>query len=571
MEKDTSDSVIFACSTHMVKTFMRFEDFRKNSQLCDIKIVIGDKRIRAHKLVLASFSDYFSAMFTGDMAETSQNTVHLTDMDPAAVQALISYAYTSEIEIRVDNVENLLSVACILQIDEVKNACSEFMRHQLHPSNCLGIRSFADGHGCAHLLKAADAFTKEHFVEVVKNQEFLLLSAESVGELLSSDDLNVSSEADVFCALNIWLREDINSRKMHIYPLLSLVRLPLLSPKFLVDHVESSPLFRESVPCKELIIEAMKYHLLPTRRFELQNARTKHRKSTVGKLYVVGGMDTSKGAINIEQYSLLTNEWTCVGPMASRRLQFGAAVLGNNLYIVGGRDGLKTLSTVECYDPKTMQCMSVTSMNTHRHGLGVAALNGPLYAIGGHDGWSYLSTVERYDPDTKQWSFVAAMSTPRSTVGVAVMDGKLYAVGGRDGSSCLNSVECYDPHTNKWKMVSPMLKRRGGVGVTVLGSFLYAMGGHDVPASQECSRQFESVERYDPNTDQWTMVQPMINCRDAVGVACLGDRLYAVGGYNGSKYLSAVESYDPINNEWKEVASLNAGRAGACVVTVIDN
>lgn len=56
------------------------------------------------------------------------------------------------------------------------------------------------------------------------------------------------------------------------------------------------------------------------------------------------------------------------------------------------------------------------------------------------------------------------MSTPRSTVGVVVLDGKLYAVGGRDGSSCLNSVECYDPNTNRWTLVSPMLKRRGGKG-----------------------------------------------------------------------------------------------------------
>jgi kelch-like protein 1/4/5 len=102
----------------------------------------------------------------------------------------------------------------------------------------------------------------------------------------------------------------------------------------------------------------------------------------------------------------------------------------------------------------------------------------------------------------------------------------------------------------------------------VLGNFLYAMGGHDAPASQDSCRQFESVERYDPKTDQWTMVGSMINCRDAVGVCCLGDKLYAIGGYNGSKYLSAVEAYDPLTNEWEQVASLNAGRAGACVVAV---
>ena len=54
------------------------------------------------------------------------------------------------------------------------------------------------------------------------------------------------------------------------------------------------------------------------------------------------------------------------------------------------------------------------------------------------------------------------MSTARSTVGVAALDGKLFAIGGRDGSACLKSVEAFDPHTNRWTVVCPMLKRRGG-------------------------------------------------------------------------------------------------------------
>lgn len=41
-------------------------------------------------------------------------------------------------------------------------------------------------------------------------------------------------------------------------------------------------------------MEAMKYHLLPERRPMLQSARTHPRKSTVGVLYAVGGMDANK-------------------------------------------------------------------------------------------------------------------------------------------------------------------------------------------------------------------------------------------------------------------------------------
>ncbi|KAL6032112.1 hypothetical protein STEG23_011067, partial [Scotinomys teguina] len=257
-------------------------------------------------------------------------------------------------------------------------------------------------------------------------------------------------------------------------------------------------------------------------------------------------------ATSIEKYDLRTNMWTPVANMNGRRLQFGVAVLDDKLYVVGGRDGLKTLNTVECYNPKTKTWSVMPPMSTHRHGLGVAVLEGPMYAVGGHDGWSYLNTVERWDPQARQWNFVATMSTPRSTVGVAVLSGKLYAVGGRDGSSCLKSVECFDPHTNKWTPCAQMSKRRGGVGVTTWNGLLYAIGGHDAPTSNLTSRLSDCVERYDPKTDMWTAVASMSISRDAVGVCLLGDKLYAVGGYDGQTYLNIVEAYDPQTNEWTQ-------------------
>ncbi|MBN3311577.1 KLHL1 protein, partial [Atractosteus spatula] len=146
------------------------------------------------------------------------------------------------------------------------------------------------------------------------------------------------------------------------------------------------------------------------------------------------------------------------------------------------------------------------------------------------------------------------MSTARSTVGVASLNGKLYAVGGRDGSSCLSSMECFDPHTNKWNVCSPMSKRRGGVGVSTCDGFLYAVGGHDAPASNHSSHLSDCVERYDPKTDTWTAVAPLGLARDAVGVCLLGDKLYAIGGYDGQTYLQTMECYDPQTNEWTKVS-----------------
>ncbi|KAG5845270.1 hypothetical protein ANANG_G00137000 [Anguilla anguilla] len=519
-------------------------------------------------------------MFTSDVREAKQEEVKMESVDPDALWALVQYAYSGRLELREETIESLLSASCLLQLPAVVQACCSFLAKQLHPSNCLGIRSFADAQGCVDLQGLAHDYTmggpsvpQEHFLEVMRNQEFLLLPPAEMEKLLSSDDMNVPDEETVVGALLGWVQHDVAQRRQHLPELLAHIRLPLLAPQFLVD-MESNPLLQESVECQRLVMEAMRYHLLPERRPQLQSPRTRPRKATVGALFAVGGMDATKGATSIEQYCLRRNVWRQVAVMSGRRLQFGVAVLEDRLYVVGGRDGLKTLNTVECYNPRSKSWSVMPAMSTHRHGLGVAVLGGPMYAVGGHDGWSYLSTVERWDPQARQWSFVASMATPRSTVGVAVLNNKLYAVGGRDGSSCLKSVECFDPHTNKWSTCGQMANRRGGVGVATWNGFLYAIGAttHPPPASPRGCRTAWRGEGagggYDPKTDTWTAVAPMSISRDAVGVCLLGDRLYAVGGYDGQIYLNTVEAYDPQTNEWTQVAPLCLGRAGACVVAV---
>lgn len=104
---------------------------------------------------------------------------------------------------REDSVETLLATARLLQLNSVVKACCQFLFKQLHPSNCLGIRMFADTQGCTHLLSQAHAYTMEHFMEVMKNQEFFLLSVDEVAKLLESEDVNVPSEKSIFQVLEI--------------------------------------------------------------------------------------------------------------------------------------------------------------------------------------------------------------------------------------------------------------------------------------------------------------------------------------------------------------------------------
>ncbi|CDQ85982.1 unnamed protein product, partial [Oncorhynchus mykiss] len=285
------------------------------------------------------------------------------------------------LELKEETIESLLAAACLLQLSQVIEVCCNFLMKQLHPSNCLGIRSFADAQGCMDLLNVAHNYTMEHFLEVIQNQEFLLLPTAEIVKLLASDDINIPDEETVFQALMMWVRFDVQHRQQDLGVLLAEIRLPLLPPQVLLADLENNTMFSDDLECQKLLMEAMKYHLLPERRLMFQSPRTKPRKSTVGVLYAVGGMDATKGSTTIEKYDLRTNTWIQVGMMNGRRLQFGVAVIDDKLYVVGGRDGLKTSNMVECYNPLNKVWSTMPPMSTHRHGLGGFTVFFPIIII----------------------------------------------------------------------------------------------------------------------------------------------------------------------------------------------
>jgi kelch-like protein 1/4/5 len=77
-----------------------------------------------------------------------------------------------------------------------------------------------------------------------------------------------------------------------------LISIPCMTIFQLLADLENSSMFAGDLECQKLLLEAMKYHLLPERRSMLQSPRTKPRKSTVGALYAVGGMDAMKGRMD---------------------------------------------------------------------------------------------------------------------------------------------------------------------------------------------------------------------------------------------------------------------------------
>ena len=95
-----------------------------------------------------------------------------------------------------------------------QDICCEFLKKQLDPSNCLGIRAFADTHSCRDLLRIADKFTQHNFQDVSESDEFLLLPVSQLIDIIASEELNVRSEEQVFKAVMAWIRHNMQERRL---------------------------------------------------------------------------------------------------------------------------------------------------------------------------------------------------------------------------------------------------------------------------------------------------------------------------------------------------------------------
>jgi N-acetylneuraminic acid mutarotase len=502
------------------------------------------------------------------MKEKHMQEVTLQDVDSEALKMLIDFCYSSRLHISKENAQRILPLARMLQVEGVVGACSDFLASQLHPSNVLGMHSFADTHSCDVLMSRCNMFLQQRFPEIVLHEEFLQLEYEKVLVIVSNDQLNVRGEEQVYEAVLAWIKHKEEQRKKFLPVLLSHVRMPLMTAVYLSREVKHEPLVMQSFECRGLLIEAMDFHL---RKNYLRDGTkstpaintTPRRCPGLEHLFAIGG----SGSPIFEQvpyldlcecYDVEKKEWRAIAPLPRPRSGIRVASVGGYVYAIGGFSDRETraLAGVDRYDPMTDSWRSMSPMNLPRRGFAVAVLNNYIYAIGGINNRTYYNTVERYCPRSNQWTMVASMNSERRALGAASLNGYIYAAGGHDGDSLLHTFERYDPNSNMWTLVANLPSHRSVGRLVALKGYLYAVGGYDGMVV------VRDVERYDPVTDEWSTVTTLPTQRSGFGAAVIDGILYIVGGMDNMSKLNTIDCFNPETNKWSYVAPMSIKRSG---------
>lgn len=78
LTSNSFNKLCYFSEKHPKVTLESINQLRKHGELCDVALIVGQKKILAHRIVLSACSPYFKAMFTGELAESQQTEVNIS-------------------------------------------------------------------------------------------------------------------------------------------------------------------------------------------------------------------------------------------------------------------------------------------------------------------------------------------------------------------------------------------------------------------------------------------------------------------------------------------------------------
>ena len=468
-------SLTFVEENHFQNSCENIGVLWRQRSLCDVNLIVEDQEgkarvsIAAHRVVLAANSSYFKAMFTSGLQESSQTEVTLKDVDEVGLKAIVGFLYTGKLEITESNVQGLLSTASMLDLPGIVGASARFLTRNLSPANCLGVRTFAQTYNVEGLPEAANNYAMQNFADVLREEEFLNLSADAVERFVASNKINVTSEEDVYTAVTRWLQHDLENRNEHAERLYNHVRFPILDTRFLKGVVMQNPIVESHKEVGVMVKEAFEYHENPASVILFSNPKkTQPRSSVMGVICVVGGAgDAGESLTDVTFFNPHENRWKPGCKMLQHRSRLAIAMFKGELYAIGGADLTESLASVEKYSPVTNSWSMVGALNTPRRSCAAVVTGFGIFVLGGYSGSVFLHSMELYDPDLNEWTYQPPMLEARSDLCALFFDQRIYAIGGTNSKTQLRSVERFDLMNRKWETVANMYAPRANAGVYV--------------------------------------------------------------------------------------------------------
>ena len=514
-----------------VELMKRLNIHRKQDYLCDITLVsIDNIEFKAHRNVLSAASPYFDKLLQSNMKENLEGIVRFEEISGSVLKDVLEFIYSGTVDVTQENAEELIAAGNYLIIPGLKTASGRFLEREMSHINCISTFYLAEKYECDELITNSRLFIHKNIVSVAKLDEFLLLQAKEIERWISSEEITVKEEADVFKIILDWVNHRKNERKTAFEELFGHVRLSFLSRDYLEDVV-TNELVRENSACVKLVMDAaMKMatfvdedHLpqLPRKGQETRvivarggkytfcyipeedlwkrlpdglkdkNANLHQMIKFRDQLFIFGGYEDT------ERYDPAFNVWS---ELILYRDSAKLVVLKGEIYAVEVNI-YSTNTTIKKYNVKrcTWETL-ISSCEGCRENACVIAAGSHLYLFGGKipHREEYVAKAQRFDTVENKWEEIADMHEGRNDAFGVATENKIFVAGGLRNGTKLKTCEIYNISTNEWQLVANLNVPRFHGSMICLNGKLYVLGGRNDRNQRELS-----VECFDPANDQW--------------------------------------------------------------------
>ncbi|XP_072899215.1 zinc finger and BTB domain-containing protein 49 isoform X2 [Hemitrygon akajei] len=113
--------------SHSCHLLQQLHEQRIQGFLCDCMLVVKGVCFKAHKNVLAAFSQYFRTLFQNSSGQ-SRDVFHLDIKNVGGIGQILDFMYTSHLDLSHENVQAVLDIAQCLQVPNVLSLCYTFLK-----------------------------------------------------------------------------------------------------------------------------------------------------------------------------------------------------------------------------------------------------------------------------------------------------------------------------------------------------------------------------------------------------------------------------------------------------------
>ncbi|XP_004681579.1 PREDICTED: zinc finger and BTB domain-containing protein 49 [Condylura cristata] len=114
-------------AAHSRHLLQQLQEQRIQGLLCDCMLVVSGVCFKAHRNVLAAFSQFFRSLFQNSPGQKN-DVFHLDIKNVSGIGQILDFMYTSHLDLNQDNVQAMLDIAQCLQVQNVLSLCHTFLK-----------------------------------------------------------------------------------------------------------------------------------------------------------------------------------------------------------------------------------------------------------------------------------------------------------------------------------------------------------------------------------------------------------------------------------------------------------